>query len=137
MVTLDKNTRNGLIAGAGALLLLVCCSFGVSGYRAAFKDDAEDVAEKYLSAMQDKSLDDLRTVICASEAKRIDGDEWDDDESLLDWEITSSKERENSATVTAEFTGTDGGKIRAGNITMTLLKEDGDWKVCDVDETRD
>ncbi|MFG3700805.1 hypothetical protein ACGF5C_23230 [Micromonospora sp. NPDC047620] len=133
-----KNTRNGLIAGAGALLLLLCCGFGIFGYRVAFKDDAEDVAEKYLSAIQDRSLDDLRAVICASEQKRIDEDnEWDDDEGLLDWEITSSKERENSATVTAEFTGTDGGKVRTGNITMTLLKEDGDWKVCDVDETRD
>ncbi|MFG3423019.1 hypothetical protein ACIBTZ_18060 [Micromonospora sp. NPDC049460] len=119
------------------MLLLLCCGFGIFGYRVAFKDDAEDVAEKYLSAVQDRSLDDLRAVICASEQRRIDGDEWDDDEGLLDWEITSSKERENSATVTAEYTGTDDGKIRTGNITMALLKEDGDWKVCDVDETRD
>ncbi|MEU5950126.1 hypothetical protein ABZ793_31910 [Micromonospora sp. NPDC047465] len=127
-----------LIAGAGALLLLLCCGFGVFGYRVVFKDDAEDVAEKYLSAVQDRKVDDLRAVICASEQKRIDDDDaWDDDEGLLDWEITSSKERENSATVTAEFTGTDNGKVRTGNITMTLLKEDGDWKVCDVDETRD
>ena len=119
------------------MLLLLCCG-GIFGYRAVFKDDAEDVADKYLSAIQDKSLDDLRAVVCASEQKRIDDDEWDDDdEGLLDWEITSSKERENSATVTAEFTGTDGGKIRTGDIVMTLLKEDGDWKVCDVDETRD
>lgn len=119
------------------MLLLLCCSSGIFGYRAVFKDDAEDVAEKYFSAIQDRSIDDLRAVICASEQKRFDGDEWDDDEGLLDWEITSSKERENSATVTADFTGTDGGEIRTGNITMTLVKEDGDWKVCDVDEDRD
>ncbi|MER7332860.1 MULTISPECIES: hypothetical protein [unclassified Micromonospora] len=137
MIIVDKNKRNGLIAGAGALLLLLCCSSGVFGYRAVFKDDAEDVAEKYFSAIQDRSIDDLRAVICASEQKNFDGDEWDDDEGLLDWEITSSKERENSATVTADFTGTDGGEIRTGNITMTLVKEDGDWKVCDVDEDRD
>ncbi|WP_020525488.1 Rv0361 family membrane protein [Catelliglobosispora koreensis] len=120
-----------IAAAVAAVAFVVCLACGIFAYQKWFKADAEDVAATYLAAVKDKDAAEMREHTCASKRDEIDEQDMKDDEDrLLDWKILSTKEHDSSANVTAEITATDNGKTRTSNVTITLVKEDGDWKVC-------
>lgn len=126
---MNKSQKTWLIAGIVATVVLVCCcAAGIAGSVWWFNPGPERVTNQYFSAIQDKDAGKVRELTCA--ARRGNLNLPDDDEELVSWEITDVSESGDKATVKAHAVVTDDGERESGSVTVTLVKEDGDWLVC-------
>ncbi|MEV0650919.1 hypothetical protein AB0I28_37280 [Phytomonospora sp. NPDC050363] len=127
-----QRSRKGLLIGlgAGAVAILVAIALLV-----VFVLDANgpsDVVDDYFGALKDADIAEARGYLC--EAERVGAGEQDADAQAalaglvaeLEWEITGESVRGDTATVTVELKGLG----EAGEDTVKLVTEAGDWKIC-------
>jgi hypothetical protein len=128
---MNKSQKTWLIGGiVGAVVLICCCAAGIAGSVWWFNPGPERVTNQYFNALQDKDADKVRDLTCA--ARRGSLDLPDSNEELVSWEVTSTNESGDTATVLAHAVVSNDGEPQSGNVTITLVKEDGDWLVCGI-----
>jgi hypothetical protein len=130
---MPQSQQTWLIAGvAAAFALVVLCACGIFGYQFVLKDDAEDVASDFLAAAQDKDASEARDLVCATMRGDIDDDFSDGDEEILSYSVVDSTEQSDTAQVDARVEVRDNGRTGSQDLVLSLVKEDGDWKVCGI-----
>ncbi|GAA1519295.1 hypothetical protein GCM10009827_038260 [Dactylosporangium maewongense] len=126
-----------LIAGAFLALLVVVVG-GWFFVQRVLVDSPTDVTERYLDAVNDRDRAAVVDMVCSSERpKAVRGNDYvddDDDKTTIDWKILSETKGRNSAEVRARVTLHDpeSDRTQSVNISVTLVKEDGDWMICGV-----
>ncbi|MFF5227388.1 hypothetical protein [Dactylosporangium sp. NPDC000521] len=127
-----------LIAGAFLALLVVVVG-GWFFVQRVLVDSPTDVTERYLDAVNDRDRAAVVDMVCSSERpKALRGSDYvdddDDDKTTFDWKILSETKGRNSAEVRARVTlhDPDSDRTQSVNISVTLVKEDGDWMICGV-----
>ncbi len=128
---MNKNQKTWLIVGVvTAFVLVICCACGIGGYVWWSQSSAERAAENYLEAIKDRDIEEVRELTCL--AKRDDVDPLDSDEELVSWEILNTEQRDTVAEVRARVEVREDGEPDTETIDIELVKEDGDWLVCDI-----
>ena len=131
-----------LIVG-GAVVALLCCigavTLGIWGYN-KFQDVAgpvQDTASAYLDDVQDGNYGQAYDRLCANAKRQLTPQQFAQAQSMLpkitDHKITGFdiKSVNGRSTATVRVT-LEREMIGETQQTMQLVKEDGDWKVCQV-----
>jgi hypothetical protein len=124
-----------ITATAVAVLAIFCCAATVAAAIWLFRDSPEDVVEDYLEAVQADNGGDAREYVCDSWRDGAFPNvtnalaKWTD---MVDWDIIDSEIHDESARVTYQVLRvTD-----SGNMQFTLVREEGDWRVCGIRSSR-
>lgn len=121
------------VAAAGGVLAVFCCACVIAAFTWWSAPDPDDVVADYLEAVQEDDTAAAREFVCDSWRSGPFGDvtghltTWTD---IVDWEITDTETHDRSAEVTARITFRVLGLTNSSRMVFTLIKEDGDWKVC-------
>jgi hypothetical protein len=128
--------RLGLIIGIiAAVILLGIAGLGIAGYVVYTRlasDTPRDAVNAWFEALKDRDTNALRATTCAQYQDEVDEANLDDEEiTTVTWNITAIDEiNAESATATIEIDFTDNGEPRHETLHYSVVKENGDWKVC-------
>ncbi|GIH09914.1 hypothetical protein Rhe02_79810 [Rhizocola hellebori] len=134
---MTKKQKIWLIAGAAGLVFAVfCCAASVAGLLWLRRDgDPKDVVVDYLEAVQEDNAGQAREFVCDSWRNSAFPNvtnaltSWTD---IIDWDILDSETHDESATVTARVTYRVLTVTNSGKLRFTLVREEGDWRVCGI-----
>lgn len=125
-----------LIGGVVVAAILVCVGlyFGVQKLTA---DSPTDVVNEFIEASRDGERTKALDHICASQrAKAVDSDDYilddEDRQSLIEWKVTSETVGEQTAEVRTLVSVRDDGEVESATVIITLVKEDDEWKICNL-----
>jgi hypothetical protein len=121
----------GLIVGIVAAVVLVAIA-GVVVYTRLAADTPRGAVNAWFDAVKDRNVNDLRALTCAQYAAEIEATDFDDEEvTSVTWNITAVNEiDDNSAIATIDLTYMDSGETERETVRFSVVKENGDWKVC-------
>jgi hypothetical protein len=104
----------------------------------------EEVAESYIDALSKGRLEEAVENLCYPERREAESEgfnasgfvaysqAWEDADPELAYE--TERESDSTATVRVEFSALVKGERVEDTFRVDLLKEDGDWKVCEIRE---
>lgn len=121
-----------LIGGALAALLLII--IGIIVVVNLVRDSPADATERYLEAARDRDAAAVREAVCSSDgpgARTLLGIVEDSDQ-LVEWRMISETGSGERAEVSVDLTFANEGRTGTSVGAFTLVREDGDWKVCDI-----
>jgi hypothetical protein len=140
----QRGGKWALLIGGAVLLLVLVVVGGYFGFQKVFVQTPTEVVEAYLSEVVKENPDagKVEKYLCKEEAAKLRKDLANDTSSgssrstVLDWHVTGETINGSTATVYTEFTVkiTSSGRTSTNNLALTLIKEDGDWKICGYDE---
>lgn len=90
-----------------------------------------ETTEGFLKAAQDRDGAEVRSLSCAKNADSL-ARVVEDDENLTGWKIIGEKVSGDTADVRVSITLFENGSTGTSTGTFELVKENGDWKVCDL-----
>ncbi|GAA2738426.1 hypothetical protein [Actinocorallia aurantiaca] len=90
-----------------------------------------ETTERFLEAAQDRDRAAVRSLSCAKNVNSI-AKVVEEDENLIEWKIISEKVSGDAADVIVSITLFENGSTGTSAGTFGLVKENGDWKVCDL-----
>jgi len=131
----SRNRRNWIIVGAIAgFVVLLCCAAGVVGGMVWLnRATPERVVDSYLSAVQQHDRPRAERLLCPGLRQgavgRLTGlaQDWME---IVDYDITSTRDGDKSAEVSARITFKISGVAATSTFHFTLIKENGDWLIC-------
>ncbi len=132
-----KKSRRTLFVVLG-IVLVVCCLGGVGagifGYHALKSVTApvHDAAAKYLDALKAQDYDTAYGLLCTDVTSVLSKDDFPDVAPKVDsYKITGTTISNVNGTKTGTVTATITADGTTGAHQLTLLKEGGDWHICD------
>ena len=119
----------GIIA-AVVMVIVIGAGVGVFLYvRSA--DSPKTAVNAWFSALKDRDVDAVKQKTCAQYAGDVDAGDLNDEEvTTVTWNITNVTQNGDSAVATIELSYVDQGETRHETVRFSVLKENGDWKVC-------
>lgn len=142
-----KKKRTGLIIGvvAAVAVLLVGAGVMIAVLMNSVPDTARSAGDTFMSALKDQNMNAIRSVSCKEKLDKLSGT-GNGGAKLPDWfkltefdyTFLSDRTTDNAAhklTYKAEIQTTINGNPQSTTTTfrLTVIKEDGDWKVCQLD----
>ncbi|MFI5915156.1 hypothetical protein [Dactylosporangium sp. NPDC051541] len=137
--TQQRGGKVALIAGGALLAVILAVVGGYFTYQKLFVSTPTEVVEAYLKeATKDyPNKGELEKYLCRSEAAKIEKElstnDPSDNDLIVDWHVTGETVSGDTATVFTQFTikaSKSSSKTSTNNLPLTLVKEDGDWKIC-------
>jgi hypothetical protein len=128
--------RLGLIIGIIAAVVLVLIAIaGVvvyNVYTGLGSDTPRSAANEWFTALKRQDIDRVRALTCAQFRDDIDDANLRDDEvTSVTWNIVAINEIDGEkAVATIDISYMDNGESRSDTVKYSIIKEDGDWKVC-------
>ena len=121
----------GLIVGIVVVAVLVAIAGVVVATRFLAADTPRSAVEAWLGAIKDENIGKIRSLTCARYQSDVEDFQVPDDVTDFTWNITDVNEiDEDSATATVEVSFNEGGQPERESATFSMVKENGDWKVC-------
>jgi hypothetical protein len=140
----QQGLKWALIGGAAFLVLVAVIVGGYFTFQKIFVDTPTEVVQAYFTEATRDHPDPskLKPYLCKDLATKLekdlsnDGTDNDSDSKVLTFKVNGETVSGDSATVYTSFTVRDNDTARttSHNLTMTLIKEDGDWKICGFDD---
>ncbi|WP_433222245.1 hypothetical protein ACQP00_22945 [Dactylosporangium sp. CS-047395] len=133
----QKGLKGALIAIGALFAVIVLVVGGYFAFQRVFTDSPSEVVSAYIDEARKDHPDRLKIadMLCRTEADKlrnqVAGDDDSDNDSLVDWHVTGEKITGDTATVTTEYTvKTLGTQTKTSNLSLALVKEDREWKIC-------
>lgn len=138
----QRGGKWALIIGGGILALILAVVGGYITFQKVFVDTPTEVVQAFFkeATKAKPDPDELARYVCKDQIAEMKEDFTDTGDvssrtSVLDWHVTAESISGNTATVYAEFTIRSGtGRTSTDNVTVRLVKEEGDWKICAFDD---
>ncbi|MEV4512320.1 hypothetical protein AB0K00_25560 [Dactylosporangium sp. NPDC049525] len=137
----QRGGKWALIIGGGVLALILVVVGGYFTFQKVFVDTPTEVVQAFFkeATKAHPDPDELARYVCKDEVDEMKEDFADTGDtssrtSVVDWRVTGESISGDTASVFAEFTiKTAAGRSSTNNVTVKLVKEQGDWKVCAFD----
>ncbi|GAA0724112.1 hypothetical protein GCM10010199_33340 [Dactylosporangium roseum] len=126
-----------LVIGGALVTALILCASLYFGIQKLTADSPTDVVNEFIEAARDGERTKALDLICASErAKATERDDFilndHDRQSLIEWKVTSETAGEQTAEVRTFVSVRDDGNVESATVIITLVKEDDEWKICNL-----
>ncbi|MGW1676165.1 Rv0361 family membrane protein [Saccharopolyspora sp. NPDC002376] len=130
-----KKSKLPLILGlVGVLVVLAGAGVGAYFWLASGPGEAKPVAQELVTKVNAHDFKSVRGLVCESNKAKLNKDL----DQLEQWkfkvELGQVTERGDSATAKLTGTFTADGKAHPVDQTMSLVVEDGEWKICQLDQ---
>ena len=124
--------RLGLIIGIVAAVMVVLVAIaGVAVYMQLVADTPRGAVNAWFDALKERDIDSVRALTCAEYASEVAEVDFSEEITTVSWEVTAVNEvNSDSATATIDISYTERGQTERETVTFSVVKENGDWKVC-------
>jgi uncharacterized membrane protein len=125
--------RLALIIGIVAAVVVVLVAIaGVVVYTQLVADTPRGAVNAWFDALKERDIDGVRALTCAEFASEVEQSDLESEEiTTVSWEVTAVNEVNNDlATATIDISYTERGQTERETVTFSVVKENGDWKVC-------
>ena len=123
--------RLWLIVGIVAAVVLIGIA-GFAVYTRLAPGTPRDAVNTWFEALKDRDINALRATTCTQYQDEVNDANLDDEEiRTVTWNITAIDDIDaESATATIEISFTENGDPQRETLHYSVVKENGDWKVC-------
>ncbi len=124
--------RLGLIIGILAAVAVVLVAIaGVVVYTQLVADTPRGAVNAWFDALKERDIDGVRALTCAEFASEVAEVDFSEAITTVSWDVTAVNEvNSDSATATIDISYTERGQTERETVTFSVVKENGDWKVC-------
>jgi hypothetical protein len=134
----QRGGKWALLIGGGVLALILVVVGGYFTYHKVFVSTPTEVVEAFFkeATKAHPDPDVLARYVCKAEVDAMKRDFTGNEDAtpsstVLDWSVTGESIIGDTATVTASITvKSSSGRTSTNSTKVELLKEDGDWKIC-------